>query len=141
MASTARITVDIMTDRLLALGTSPAGPLYVRMVTLGARVQTKAAQNLSGSMVKVRTGNLRSSLSSATEVRGTLLVETVTADASYALDVHEGTRPHLILPRTGRVLAWKPASGGPMVFSTRARHPGTTGRPFLADALDVIAEE
>lgn len=136
MASTARITVDIQTDRLMALGNSPAGPIYQFAVRTGAKVQTKAAQNLSGSMVKVRTGNLRSSLHSTTTVRGGLLVESVIADASYALAVHQGQEPHDIVPREARVLAW--AGVGGTQFATRVHHPGTQGRPFLTDALSVI---
>lgn len=134
--TSAKITPDIQIQRLRDLGTSPAGPLYQFAVKIGARVQTQAARNLSGLMVKVRTGNLRSSLSSTTEVRGTMLVETIAADASYAAAVHQGQRPHDIEPREARVLAW-PGADGP-AFATRVHHPGTSGKPFLTDALSEV---
>lgn len=137
MPSTARVTPDIQVARLQALGTSPAAPLFRYMVTLEAKVETRAKQNLSGRMVNVRTGNLRSSGRAETAVRGATLVGSVIFDAPYALAVHNGQKPHEITPtRPGGVLAWQ-APGG-MRFARRVRHPGTRGRPFLKDALDVI---
>lgn len=136
MASTAQITPDIQIQRLQALGTSPAGPLYQHMVKLEAKVETRTKLNASGPIVRVRTGNLRSTIHSATQVRGTTLVGQVIADASYALAVHNGQRPHEIRPVHARVLAWQ-APGG-MRFARRVHHPGTRARPFLTDALDAI---
>lgn len=137
MASTARITTTIQTGRLEDLGRSPAGPLFQYMVKLEAKVQTRAARNVSGPMLKVRTGNLRSSLRSSTEVRGAKLVGTVAADAPYALALHEGTRAHDIVPVRAKVLTWTGPTGSP-VFAMRAHHPATKGRPFLVDALEAI---
>lgn len=138
MPSSARITPQILADRLMALGTSPAGPIYLHMAKLGARVETRAKQNLSGAMVKVRTGNLRSSVHPTTEVRGTRLVESVIADAEYAVAVHEGSKAHDVVPVGKKVLAWKSATGP--VFAMRAHIPAQAGRPFLVDALTVINE-
>lgn len=138
MVGTAKITPNIQTARLRALGTSSAGPIYLYAVKTGARVQTQAARNLSGSMVKVRTGNLRSSLHATTEVRGSLLVESVIADAEYALTVHQGADAYDIVPRGARVLAWR-SSSGPQ-FAARVHIPARKGRPFLADALKVIKQ-
>lgn len=136
MASSARITVNIQTSRLEDLGRSASGPLFMYMVKLGAKVETAAKRNASGSIVGVRTGNLRSSVHSSTQVRGSKLVETVAADASYALAVHQGTRAYDIVPVQAKVLAWKGPAGP--VFATRAHHPATKGRPFLTDALSAI---
>lgn len=136
MASSSRVTTTVQSNRLMALGTSSAGPLYLYSAKLGAMVQTQAQRNLSGLMVKVRTGNLRSSGSTTTEVRGTKLVESVIFDAAYALAVHQGSRAHDVVPRSARVLAWQ-ASGGPQ-FAARVHIPAQRGRPFLSDALKVI---
>lgn len=136
MASSNQITPDIQVQRLTALGTSPAGPLFRYMVTLEAKVETQAKRNASGSIVGVRTGNLRSSIHSDTVIRGTTLVGQVIADAEYALAVHEGQRAHDIEPNRSRVLAWQAPEG--MRFATRVHHPGTRARPFLTDALQVI---
>lgn len=142
MASSAKITTTIQTQRLIAMGTSSSGPLYLHMVKLEAKVETQAKRNASGSIVKVRTGNLRSSIHPGTEVRGTKLVGLVIADAEYALPVHEGSKAHDVVPTRKKVLAWKGAGGSKnkpnLVFAKRARIPAQPGRPFLRDALDVI---
>lgn len=49
----------------------------------------------------------------------------------YALYVHEGTRPYVILPRTKRVLAWK--SGSQWIFAKRVHHPGIKANPFVKE--------
>lgn len=129
----ASITPNIQADRLMALGTSPAGPIYMHMVAGGARVETAAKRNASGAVVKVRTGNLRSSIHTEIHIRGTILVVAVNADAAYALPVHEGQKAHDIVPTRAKVLTWQGAGG--QMFAASVRHPGTKGRPFLRDAL------
>lgn len=137
MPSSAQVTTSIQVNRLQQLGTSRAGPLYLHMVKLEAKVETQAKRNASGLIVRVRTGNLRSNIHSDTVIRGTTLVGQVIADAEYALAVHEGQQPHDIVPVRAKVLAWQGA-GGQMRFATRVRHPGTHARPFLSDALRAI---
>lgn len=68
--------------------------------------------------------------------------------ARYALFVHEGTRPHEILPVKARALAWNRGGGagyvesgtgrlyykkiaGTMIFATRVSHPGTKANRFM----------
>jgi len=51
---------------------------------------------------------------------------------SYAGVVERGSRPHLILPRSARVLAFD--VGGETVFSRRVQHPGTAPREIVARA-------
>lgn len=138
MTSSARITPDIQVDRLIDMGRSSAGPLFMHMVKLEAKVETAAKRNASGPIVGVRTGNLRSSIHPATEVRGTLLVGIVAADAPYALAVHEGTKEYDIVPVRAKVLAWKPPGGGGPIFSMKSHQPARKGRPFLTDALTAL---
>lgn len=56
-----------------------------------------------------------------------------------------GTRPHLIVPRTKRVLSWTEgkrlsgrnrtgAGAGRRIFARRVHHPGTKRQPFLVPA-------
>ena len=68
-----------------------------------------------------------------------------TTDTIYGY-VNDGTRPHIIVPRRARVLAFgtggspktaprvigsQPGSrGGKMVFTRRVNHPGTEARAF-----------
>lgn len=56
----------------------------------------------------------------------------------YAIHVHEGTKPHEIVPKRGKVLRFK-AKDGRVVYAPRVRHPGAKPRPYLRDAFDARA--
>lgn len=136
MASSAHVVVDVQPAQLERLGRSSSGSVYAYAVRLRAKVETAAKKNASGPIVGVRTGNLRSSIHSTTEIRGALLVDTIAADASYALAVHKGAKAYDIVPVKAKVLAWKsPAGNG---FAMRVHMPARKGRPFLTEALRVI---
>lgn len=60
-------------------------------------------------------------------------------DTSYALDVHDGTPPHVIVPVRAQALRFD--IGGETVFATRVNHPGTAGRPFMAEGAARAALE
>jgi len=64
----------------------------------------------------------------------------VTAGVSYAMAVHEGTKPHTITPdNPGGVLVF-PSKGG-IVFTDEVDHPGTKGQPFLRNALVAVTRK
>jgi hypothetical protein len=50
---------------------------------------------------------------------------------SYALYVHEGTKPHVIEGNPLLAFTWH----GEQVFFASVNHPGYKGNPFLRDAL------
>ena len=52
--------------------------------------------------------------------------------ASYGPWIHDGTKPHWILPRAKKALRW--TQGGKFVFATKAWHPGTKKDQFLYEA-------
>lgn len=52
--------------------------------------------------------------------------------ANYALFVHEGTKAHIIYPKSKKALFWKGASH-PV---RRVNHPGSRANPFLRKAVD-----
>lgn len=54
----------------------------------------------------------------------------ISANTPYARSVHEGSKPHDIVPRKAKVLAFM--SNGEMVFRKRVRHPGTKGNPWMS---------
>nr|DAW34586.1 MAG TPA: Minor capsid protein [Caudoviricetes sp.] len=61
---------------------------------------------------------------------------TVYLGSSTAVFQHEGTKAHLILPRSKKVLRF--AINKSFVFSKRVRHPGIKADHFLYTAADVM---
>lgn len=65
--------------------------------------------------------------------------------ANYAVPVHEGSRPHDIVPRRrkalrfapgkGSTLSGRPRAGAQVVFARRVRHPGNKANPFMLRGL------
>lgn len=88
--------------------------------------------------VPVRSGFLRNSIHEepATGSGSRMVLGGVTADAPYAHFVHDGTRPHLIVPRRANVLRFE--VGGRTVFAKRVHHPGTRPRPFITEAIEAV---
>lgn len=84
----------------------------------------------------VRAGNLRRSIlvgrvsDNYAETRAT---------ANYAAAVELGTKPHVIRPRTKKALRFK--SGGAVVFTKRANHPGTKAKPFMVPGAKKAVED
>lgn len=71
--------------------------------------------------------------------------------AAYAAPVHEGSRPHDIVPRRASVLAFPAAGsatragrvrrGGQVIFAKRVRHPGNKANPFMLRGLRKAIEK
>ena len=73
-----------------------------------------------------------------------------TRNVGYAGAVELGSRPHTIVPRRAKVLAWGGARtlGGrlrsgsaPTHFAKRVRHPGNRPKPYLRPGLQKAATE
>jgi hypothetical protein len=85
-----------------------------------------------------KTGNLGRSIGIG---RVTATYAETVASAEYAAFVELGTRPHVIVPRTKKVLRWpatgsatlsgRVASGGQAIFARKVNHPGTKAQPFM----------
>jgi Bacteriophage HK97-gp10, putative tail-component len=79
-------------------------------------------------------GNLRRSISSRRRmVEGSVRAE-FGATAPYAGFVVDGTSPHTIQARNGRVLRFA-TSGGQTLYRRSVNHPGTKPNPFADRAL------
>lgn len=127
--------VEFYRERLYALGAGPSGPIYRYVLMVSMKVDARAKMYLSNDLVKVRTGNLRSSQAPPILTNaGTRIIAVLQNTASYSLIVHEGSRPHDILPKRRLVLTGWQYEGAP-VFTRRVHHPGTKARPFLRNAL------
>lgn len=95
----------------------------------------KAPRNRTG--VNYSTGILERSILARQDraTTGRDLEGHVTALPKYAKFLHEGTLPHIILPkRTGGVLKFRNRVGT-IVFAKMVKHPGTKANPFLVAAL------
>lgn len=88
-------------------------------------------------LVGVDTGKLRASIVKRFVPSGpdgfVVLVGVESSGVPYALYHHEGTRPHVILPKKGRYLVFTSRSGA-LVFARKVNHPGTKPNPFLENA-------
>jgi hypothetical protein len=102
---------------------------------VGQYLQKKGNEILASARTRVgvRTGRLRASLHMRhmRDARGQYLW--IGSEESYALDHHEGTRPHVITPKTGKVLRF--VSRGRIVYAHSVNHPGTRANRYLSDAL------
>lgn len=76
------------------------------------------------------TAELRKSIRSS--VNG--MSGSVEVGISYAVAVHEGTRPHIIVPKNKKALANKRTG---QMFGKRVNHPGTKAQPFLREAVEM----
>lgn len=112
-------------DRLL---NQPGGDVGKYLAIKGNEILASARTR-----VGVRTGRLRASLHMRhlRDARGQYLW--IGSDVSYALDHHEGTKPHVITPKTGKVLRF--VSRGRIVYAHSVNHPGTRANRYLSDAL------
>lgn len=89
-------------------------------------------------LAPVDTGRLRASIRIESRRTFTLrTVYTIGSDVSYAPMVNDGTRPHLIRPKTKQALKFQ--VGGRTVFAKVVHHPGTRANPFLDRALREVA--
>lgn len=113
---------------LTAFVFDPQGPIRNDLRRRGRNVQRRARQ-----LVGVNTGALRQSIHVTDLNTMTAPSISIGSDLEYALAHHEGTRPHVILPRTERLLRFK--VGGKVVYARRVDHPGTQPNPYLARAL------
>lgn len=119
--------VYIDPDRLAAFVASGGGPIMADLSRRGSNVQAgarrqvgKVTRRLERSIVK-RPG---------VDGRGPFVL-VVAEGVPYGVWHHEGTEPHRIRARPGRVLSW--VSGGERRFATSVSHPGTRPNRFLTD--------
>lgn len=125
-------------ERLLAVA-APGGPVYTHWLALMARIDANAKAKLSGDMLNVRTGNLRSSQAPPAIVFNGVMIRGVLRNtASYAAALHQGSSPHDIYPVNKKVLRFTPAGAGAPIFRPMAHHPGTTARPWLRRAAEEV---
>lgn len=133
--------LDELNKRLAAIGDARniLGPIAIRAVAYAKE------------MVPRKTGNLGRTIrvGAITESEAQILAGGQFG-VGYARHVEFGTRPHVIVPRTRKVLAWggnRRLSGSlrsnsaATIFARRVNHPGTKAKPYLRPAAERAIRE
>jgi hypothetical protein len=96
------------------------------------------------SAINYATGELAASIHPEFEhwvgVGGRHLEGRVVAVPDHAIYVHEGTRPHMIVPTRAPALVFFWARKGHVVRLPQVSHPGTDPDPFLWRAVEYVME-
>lgn len=128
---------------------SPQGLIVRRLETGATRVQEAAKR-------QVRRGHVHAGTQDVHQSSRPNLVDTIVkrhvpdpstggvmvrvgSDNPIALLHHEGTRPHVIVPRNKTFLRFFRPEGG-VVFAKRVNHPGTKPNRYLTDNLHLAVE-
>lgn len=106
----------------------PNGPVGRHLLTLGREIHM-----LARIQVGKKSFALMRSLNYSIANKGGGLVVTVGSANSIALMHHEGTRPHIIMPKRASTLRFY--SRGRIVYAKVVRHPGTKPNKYLTDNL------
>lgn len=96
-----------------------------RMMMMAAKAQ-----------VPLGTGKLRASIKMIHGRNGLGQYIDIGSNLNYALYVHEGTRPHEIVPEQAKVLRF--SGGGRVVYTHKVEHPGTRPNKYLSDQLWMV---
>lgn len=82
-------------------------------------------------------GRLRTSIHVMHEMAGPDAVASEAyTNVEYAPYVEYDTKPHVIMPKTKRVLAWR--TGRTWHFARRVQHPGTKAQPYMRPAAEKV---
>lgn len=149
MASPAIFQSPVVIDgqKLAAFLRSPEGGVTRRLIEDGEKLKQEAQRRVgvyvppdaySAANRQRRPGTLRDSIVKRITTDGQGVAVLVGSSDPIALLHHEGTQPHVILPRTKPRLVFFWARAGRVVSFTRVNHPGTKRNPFLVDALQAI---
>lgn len=94
-------------------------------------------QQISGPLLRVRTGHLRESIQQTDAIVGDGVVRSSVgsnvrsggASLAYAAPLEFGSRPHLIRPKNGKALRF--IMGGKLIFAKEVHHPGNKAYSYI----------
>lgn len=78
-------------------------------------------------------GAFRASITQHTKTKSNSIIMEFGSPKSYTPFLVDGTRPHMIVPKSARVLHFRTAAGD--VFARRVNHPGTRPNDFTRRAV------
>lgn len=131
MAVELRVKIDGMAEIRKALEKAPEKTVAAVSKAVERSMTTVWSEALKEAPVNKQSGGgtLRQ------KIQGRMLTKlaaVVEAKAPYSVYVHEGTRPHLIVPVNKQALANRRTG---QFFGKVVHHPGTRPNPFLARAV------
>jgi len=135
---------DAVVDRLAALGSDAAAALQDAAGQIGARLLEIADRNLSGGVLKARTGRLRASLAATTDISSDGIRSVVSANTPYAAFQEygfagfENVRAYL---RRQTVAFGHPISPVEVQVKAHARSVDYAAHSYLRAALAELAPE
>lgn len=91
---------------------------------------------LAKRQVGVDTGALKASIGYTLRATGAPIVSRIGSSNKIALLHHEGSVPHVILPKKAQTLRFK--SHGRIVYAKIVNHPGTKPNRYLTDSLRAV---
>lgn len=92
-------------------------------------LESKAKQNASWTD---RTGNARQGLTGESSSKNNQYTISLSHGVDYGEVLEEGSKPHIIKPRTKKALYWKGASHPVKAVN----HPGTKGTPIIGPTIE-----
>lgn len=137
MPATARLVINQSELRTQLVG--PGG-----LVTRHVIRQIRLIRNKAVLYCPVDTGNLRSSITSATRTEGLFVIGRVGTAVEYAVDVHEGHPAMSVTVPASTVKAHTRKDGTKVKAHVRKQHWRTisarSGRPFLRRAMEEVID-
>lgn len=106
----------------------PQGMVGAHLHKIGMRIQHGAR-----AQVGVKSGRLKRSIHMTHRRDPMGQAISVGSNVNYAYMHHEGTKPHLIVPKKAEVLSF--GRGARIVHTKVVRHPGTKPNRYLSDQL------
>lgn len=138
------VTVTIDRGSVDAMYANPAGPVQEYLGSLAQSAYDIARENCPRATAVRRQPRTEVPLVDSHRVLREGVLWFVVAEATYAIYVHQGTRPHPISPRPEsihKMLVFEGNAG--TVFlkippHAPVNHPGTTGQPWLYQAMVAV---
>lgn len=108
------------------------------MVGQDVRNRSAVLTLLAKIQVGKKTGQLSTSIGCTLSADQQGVIATIGSDNPIALLHHEGTKPHIILPRIQKTLRF--AHHGKIVYAKIVHHPGTNPNRYLTDNLQKVID-
>jgi hypothetical protein len=136
-------TMEQLVLRINALATNGTQAIYRELALFGIEISGRIKASLAaGEGPSSRSGKLSRAVTSVTREFPDKIVTTVGvfSGVPYARWMEDGTKPHVIYPRTKKALSFE-LSRGETVITKRVNHPGTPAYKFVSRQVQKAKDE